>query len=74
MIGFRDKITPSASLAFGCESVFRDELVESPLQGALGVAEGGYCEQLFDGRAGRTRRDDAVQMIKFLGWNFKWHD
>lgn len=52
MIGFRDKITPGAPLAFGREAVFRDELVEPPLQGALGESECGYCEQFFDGRAG----------------------
>jgi|688.fasta_scaffold392155_2 hypothetical protein len=74
MIGFRDKITPGAPLAFGREAVFRDELVEPPLQGALGESECGYCEQFFDGRAGWSRRDDAVQMIQFLGWNLKWHD
>ena len=47
MIGFRDKIAPRASLAFGLESIFADELVQPPLQGAFGKSEFGTCEQLF---------------------------
>jgi hypothetical protein len=74
MIWFGDEVTPGASLAFGSESIFGDELVEPPLQGALGESKGGNCQQLFNGRAGRARRDDAEQMIEFVGWNLKWHD
>ena len=47
MILFRGKITPRAPLAFGLESIFGDELVQPPLQGAFGKSEFGTCEQLF---------------------------
>lgn len=47
MIWFRGKIAPRASLAFGHKSIFRDELVQSPLQGPLGKSEFRTREQLF---------------------------
>ena len=68
------QITPGATVAPGLQSPFGHQLVESPLQGPLGESQVGIRKQFFYGRAGRSRRDDAVQLVELPGWNLKWHD